>query len=145
MVTDTKIKMTPEQATSFNRVSIINASIVSHSLSCGCQPYQDVFTYNRWLAQGYQVQRGEHSLKLGIIKEVERETDNGETELRKIFGNAHVFCRHQVKPIDGKQGTSTITPAITPTIKIEPVKPIEPINTTPIADNDIMKGWELIK
>ena len=144
MVTDTKIpKMTSEEATRFNRVSVTNASIVSNSLSCGCKPYEDVFTYNRWLAQGYQVQRGEHSLKLGIVKEVERESETGETELRKIFGNAHVFCRHQVKLIN--QTPHDTTPAIVPIVKIEPVKPIKPIEHTEPVNDDIMKGWELIK
>lgn len=91
--------MTAEEALEFPRKSLVNAVIVSHTLKCGCQPYRDVFTYRRWLAQGYQVRRGEHSIKLGIVKQVERETEDGDTEILKVFGNSHVFCRCQVDPV----------------------------------------------
>ena len=34
---------------------------------CGCEPYADVFTFNRWKAQGYFVRRGEHGVRLPIV------------------------------------------------------------------------------
>ena len=64
MVTST---FTPESAQSFHRYSPINAATVKMRLACGCEPYKDVFTYNRWLALGYQVQRGERSIKIPVI------------------------------------------------------------------------------
>ncbi len=60
----TQTKLTPTQAQSFNRYSATNASTVQSRLSCGCEPYKDVFTYNRWQALGYQVQRGEQSITI---------------------------------------------------------------------------------
>ena len=70
MVTST---FTPESAQSFHRYSPINAATVKMRLACGCEPYKDVFTYNRWLALGYQVQRGERSIKIPVIVERENE------------------------------------------------------------------------
>ena len=145
MVTST---FTPESAQSFHRYSPINAATVKMRLACGCEPYKDVFTYNRWLALGYQVQRGERSIKIPVI--VERENEDNET-IKRLF-KSHVFCRCQVKPIGTKQET-----------KIEPEsKPIEPVAIMPIQpiiepirepkrvnqpDNPIdnmMKGWHVV-
>lgn len=95
-----KEQMTKEQATSFSHVSLIHAIIVERTLQCGCKAYVDVFTYNRWQAQGFQVKRGEKALKLAIIREVVDETDE---EVKKVWGRSHVFCRHQVKPIEEKE------------------------------------------
>ena len=68
------------------------------TLTCGCRAYEDVFTYNRWKAQGYYVKRGEHGIKLPVIKRVDREDpDTGEEKTIRIRGRAHVFCRHQVE------------------------------------------------
>ncbi len=64
-------KLSPAQATHFQRYSSMNACTVQATLKCGCKPYQDVFTYVRWQAQGYQVMRGEHSISIPVI--VERE------------------------------------------------------------------------
>lgn len=89
--------MTAQQATAFDRQSATNATILRRSLNCGCEPYVDVFTYNRWKAQGHQVQRGEHAVNLALIKVIEHEDDNGEITKRRIFANSNVFCRCQVK------------------------------------------------
>ena len=91
--------MTAQQATSFERTSAGNALKVSTALKCGCEPYKTVFTYNRWLAQGMQVQRGEKAIRLPMIKAVGRETQEGQTETKRIFTTSRVFCRHQVKPV----------------------------------------------
>src|SRR6266850_1687850 len=58
MATDSH-SFTPETAREFDRYSIANAVTVKQSLPCGCEPYVDVFTYRRWRAQGFQVQRRE--------------------------------------------------------------------------------------
>jgi len=93
----TQPKMTPEQARSFDRYSAANAILVKICLECGCEPYRDVFTFKRWKAQGYHVNKGERSIRLPVImaKEIE-DTDTGESKTIRIKGNAPVFCRHQV-------------------------------------------------
>jgi len=60
-------KLSPEQAVKFDRFSLMNALTVANLLPCGCVPYQDVFTYNRWKAQGFIVKRGEHGIKIPVI------------------------------------------------------------------------------
>ena len=102
--------MTAGEARTFDRYSVANAVQVKRSLECGCQPYQDVFTYRRWQGQGFQVQRGEKAIKLPTIQQVEhQDQDTGEVTLRKLFGTASVFCRHQVASL--QQGTPAPEPA----------------------------------
>jgi hypothetical protein len=142
MVTST---FTAESAQSFNRYSSQNASTVKMRLSCGCEPYKDVFTYNRWLAMGFQVQRGQHSIKIPVV--VERENEDNET-IKRLF-KSHVFCRCQVKPIDSKAESKPIEPQ--PTAAIVPIQPIIEPKIEPIkvnhSDNpidNIMKGWQVV-
>ena len=90
-------KLTPAQAKSFDRTSVSNALAVVMQLKCPCQPYEDVFTYNRWQVLGYQVQRGEKAIKLPLVKSIEVENEEGETENKRILGSSAVFCRCQVK------------------------------------------------
>ena len=93
--------MTHEQAINFDHYSQANAMLVKSALTCGCKPYEDVFTYNRWKAQGFFVKRGEHALKLPVIKHAVKSTQNDTGEITtvdyKIFGKSAVFCRHQVE------------------------------------------------
>lgn len=97
---DTHPTMTAEEAQSFARYSPQNATTVRQSLLCGCRPYQDVYTYNRWLAQGMQVQRGQHAIRLPVIREVDEVDEDGPTgQTRRIVTRAPVFCRCQVKPV----------------------------------------------
>jgi hypothetical protein len=88
---------TPETAKHFGRFSILNAATVIEGRPCGCEPYRDVFTYNRWRAQGFQVRKGEKSLRLPVIitVTVKNEAENTE-ESRRIGRNVPVFCRCQV-------------------------------------------------
>lgn len=89
----------PETARHFDRFSVANAVTVKQALPCGCEPYQDVFTYNRWKAQGYQVQRGEKALRLPLVKSVtDTDPDTGKESVRRILSRSAVFCRCQVKP-----------------------------------------------
>ena len=92
--------MTRLQAVSFDRFSVANAVTVETSLSCGCRAYEDVYTYRRWRAQGYQVIKGERAIKLPQVRVVLVENkETGETTDRRLFHTAAVFCKHQVNPI----------------------------------------------
>jgi hypothetical protein len=91
---------TPETARRFDRFSVANAVTVKQGLPCGCEPYVDVFTYRRWRAQGFQVQRGEKAIRLPLIYQ-RRETDpeTGKESTTRRVGRSAVFCRCQVRPI----------------------------------------------
>ena len=90
-------QMTAEQATTFDSYSPGNAMIVHASFPCGCQPYEDVFTFNRWKAQGYHVMRGQHGVKIAKLQVIEHENESGEVERHRMLGRSVVFCRHQVE------------------------------------------------
>jgi len=86
--------MTAEEARSFERISKGNISLCLAHFTCGCSPYTDLYTYKRWKAQGYHVIKGEHGLKLPLIKTIDSEI--GEPR-EKLFCSSFVFCRHQVE------------------------------------------------
>lgn len=93
-------KFTADTARSFDGFSLMNATILANaaaSKGCNCQPYTDWFTFNRWLAQGLAVKKGEHGTKLSIfvVKDVEKD---GKTDTKKIPWTTTVFCRCQVAP-----------------------------------------------
>ena len=91
-------KMSPAEARSFERVSVGNATLLLTLLECECQPYQDVFTYRRWKAQGFQVQKGQKAIKLPLIRHYSRtDPDTGEEKHGRMMGRSAVFCRCQVK------------------------------------------------
>ena len=100
-------KMTASEATSFERMSVANAVEVIKTFACGCQPYKDVFTFNRWKAQGFFVRRGEHALKLPVLKHaIKSELADDGTKLESeyaIHGTSYVFCRHQVEGREVKE------------------------------------------
>ncbi len=92
--------MTAAEARSFDRVSVANSVAVQQALDCGCEPYVDVFTYRRWKAQGFQVQRGEKAIRLPLIyARTEKDPETGEESTTRRRGRSAVFCRHQVQPI----------------------------------------------
>ena len=95
---NSKPKMTKEQAVSFDRYSVTNATIAETTFDCGCQAYERIFTYARWTALGFQVRRGEHGVKISTIKNVEKKNENGEIEMHQLFHTSTVFCSHQVDP-----------------------------------------------
>ena len=88
-------KMTASDAKAFGRQSIQNMAIVLNARQCTCEPYRDVFTYGRWLAQGYQVRKGQHGIKLPVIINVPVE-DNEKLTTRSLRRTSAVFCRCQV-------------------------------------------------
>jgi antirestriction protein ArdC len=98
------VKMTAEEAKSFDGYSQGNALaliVAARQRGCDCQPYQDWFTFKRWLAQGMQVQKGERGVKLGIFVKTEKvEKDAAGKETVTVGSRpwmTTVFCRHQVK------------------------------------------------
>ncbi len=95
--------ITAEQAKHFAGYSQSNAMLVVAALRTrchnGCQPYQDVYTYERWQAQGMQVQKGEKSIHIPIVKhKMIEDEEEGIIKDVTIKGTACVFCRCQVKP-----------------------------------------------
>ena len=95
--------MTSSEARHFERFSVQNAAIVAEAFPCGCEAYVDVFTYRRWQAQGFQVQKGEKSVRVTTWIPI-KHTDETTGE-KKVVGKrpkvAAVFCRHQVGPKEG--------------------------------------------
>lgn len=102
-----KPAMTAQEARYFETLSVPHwATLAAESANkgCNCSPYADWFTYNRWEAQGMQVQKGEKGIKLQIwiaSKRVDLKT--GEERIDRIPKTTSVFCRCQVKPKEEKE------------------------------------------
>jgi len=95
-------KLTTEQARTFSTRSLTHAAylaMVAAERGCTCQAYRDWFTYRRWKAQGYQVRRGEHGVKLTTFREQVTTDDDGNEKVIKRPWRTTVFCRCQVDPI----------------------------------------------
>ena len=56
-----------ESARQIDGYSVANTVTLKELLACGCEPYRDVFTYRRWKAQGFRVERGEKAIRLPLI------------------------------------------------------------------------------
>lgn len=98
--TQDKPTMMAEGARSFDHISQQNMAIldeVAHDHGCTCQPYQDWFTYQRWSAQGFQVQKGEHGTRLTVFVSKKIEED-GKEKVVSFPRVTTVFCRCQVQP-----------------------------------------------
>ena len=128
----TREKMTPAQATTFGTYSVANAAHVKHNLACGCEPYRDVFTYRRWQAQGFQVQRGQKAIRIPVVKVIATENkDTGAEETHKLLGTGAVFCRHQVAATNGQPAVEPKpTPKIEPTPAPTPTPPSDFVTQT---------------
>jgi len=104
----TQEPMTAEDATTFESYSEFNAQTLmdaAEARGCECQPYVDWFTYKRWKAQGMQVQKGEHGVKITTFVERFSKTEkdkNGRPKSYRVPRNTSVFCRCQVKESDGE-------------------------------------------
>jgi antirestriction protein ArdC len=95
---------TAKSAVQFDRLSVTNAAILDRAAQekgCTCAPYRDWFTYNRWAAQGQQVKKGEHGVRLAIIIEKQTTDAQGKPAVDKHVRHVFVFCKCQVKPIEG--------------------------------------------
>ena len=97
--------MNEQEAKSFTGYSMANALIVAAAAAkrgCQCQPYEDWYTYKRWLAQGYQVKRGEHGVRLSTFVEMTKTDDEGnKVNVGKRPWTSIVFCRCQVEKAKG--------------------------------------------
>ena len=101
-------KLTPEQARTFHTYSVGNAASLAMALTCDCVPYQDTYTFGRWIAQGYAVRKGEHGHHISVKHETEkRDKETGEVTTGERWGTAVVFCRCQVAPLTPKAGTAS--------------------------------------
>jgi hypothetical protein len=97
---DKRPAMTADQARSFDSFSVGSTLMAQRALSCACAPYVDLFTYNRWLAQKFQVRKGSECIRLPLVKNVEELDDGGEVvKSRRILGTSRLFCRCQVDEI----------------------------------------------
>lgn len=56
--------LTSANAANFDSISEANATVVDAALTCACQPYLDVLTYDRWRALGRQVRHGQHGIRI---------------------------------------------------------------------------------
>ncbi len=83
--------MTPHQARTFQTYSAENATTVVMNLECGCEPYVEVFTYNRWKAQGFQVQKGMKSIKIPVYGTSTGENEGGEVVTNRYRTVGRVF------------------------------------------------------
>lgn len=93
-------QFTAENATVFSHTSDKNRAIVESARECSCEAYQDIFTYQRWQAQGFQVQKGEKGTRIATYRPITKV--NEETGEEEVKGQQPVyktvFCRCQVKP-----------------------------------------------
>ncbi|USK72654.1 ArdC-like ssDNA-binding domain-containing protein [Peribacillus asahii] len=90
-------KITADNATMFERFSETNYEILKTELECECEPYQDIFTFNRWKAQGFFVKKGEKAYRIPTIIVSEKENKKGEMEKKSFKKTSCVFCRCQVE------------------------------------------------
>lgn len=109
-----KDTMTAESAVQFQGYSVGNALTVKVALEergCSCEPYADVFTFNRWRAQGRTVRKGEHGIKLPIIVRGEKvDADTGERSGFSMRRASFVFCRCQTDKL-GYAPATAVDPA----------------------------------
>ena len=109
MKTLTTTPMTSSEATHFQGVSKASFLQVQEAIStraaagvhphCLCSPYEEVFTFNRWKAQGLSVKKGEKALRISSFVPVELKDRSSETErqTRLIPRELCLFCRCQVE------------------------------------------------
>ena len=95
-----------QEATTFDGYSMTNAMILagaSAKRGCECKPYEDWFTYKRWQAQGYQVRRGEHGVRLSTFVTMTKTDEEGnKVAMGKRPWRSVVFCRCQVEEAKGE-------------------------------------------
>ncbi|MBK8467695.1 MAG: DUF1738 domain-containing protein [Chloracidobacterium sp.] len=115
-----KQKMTPQQATQFEQTSETSASILqaaARERGCSCQPYQDWFTFDRWIAQGKCVKKGEHGIRLiSFQKRTVEDKQKGDGTKKEITAptRVYVFCRCQIKDLNTPKEGPELIPAEAP-------------------------------
>jgi len=98
------MSQTFENPTEFEHHSETNSNIIRNHYKCGCQPYEDVFTFNRWFSQGFSVkkrppdvEKGRWGLALHSLIKTEKVRQDGTKYEYSLPVTTHVFCRCQVK------------------------------------------------
>lgn len=101
----TRPQMTAEEARTFERYSEANVQLIGAAIrtraeagthaDCTCKAYQDIFTYDRWQALGFQVKRGE--TKLVSVTTMREKKDDAGNVIGKYPWYSALFCRCQVK------------------------------------------------
>ena len=111
--------MTASDATRFSVYSVsselqVNAAIRTRRDSgihggCTCRAYDDVFTFNRWIAQGSAVVKGEKALHVssfvpakGAAGDEPQDAAAAGTSCRMIPKTVFLFCRCQVAVIPAR-------------------------------------------
>ena len=92
--------MNETEARTFQNRSSENTVIltmIAEERGCQCVPYEDFFTYKRWQAQGFQVQKGQKGTSLTVYKPRFKEEDGKQIQKGMSRWTAYVFCRCQVK------------------------------------------------
>jgi len=60
------------------------------------QPYINVLTFQQWKARGFHVKKGEHSIRIPILSEIEEE--NGKAKVKRLVRRtACLFALPQVE------------------------------------------------
>ena len=97
-------RMTAAEAQTFSGYSGSNAEVLvatAEIKGCQCKPYVNWFTYRRWFAQGYQVQKGEKGIKLtSWIPITKKDEEGNEISAGRRPKGYTVFCQCQVKEIN---------------------------------------------
>jgi hypothetical protein len=95
-------KMTAVDAKRFTHTSVHNAVTAEESVNdrfgCDCEAYKDIFTFKRWIAQGFVVRRGQKATHVPVIQPrvvPDADAPNGKREV-KTSRMVPVFCRCQV-------------------------------------------------
>ena len=98
--------MKASEAKTFEGYSTTHAAILTMAAQangCNCEPYVDWFTYARWNAQGYQVQKGERGVQLYVFRTIEeKDKDTGKVRKSSRPWRSYVFCKCQVKEKGGQ-------------------------------------------
>jgi hypothetical protein len=91
------VQMSAEEARTFQHYSALNAARAQQACAEGvCRAYRDIFTYQRWRAQGFQVQRGQKGTPVTTWIITSGADDNGDPILVRQAKRTVLFCRHQV-------------------------------------------------
>ena len=110
-----------QEAKTFEQHSEINTRILEAECEASkekkCKAYKDWFTFNRWIKQGFVVNKGEHGTKIPVPvptrvrvdpatglkmtpEEIKRADSRGEAKfyaVTKMKRRVSCFCRHQVR------------------------------------------------
>ena len=91
----TPYKLEPEQSTRSKQAVMKAVSQRFPEFAGQCEPYVNVLTFRQWKARGYHVKKGEKSIRIPIMKEIEEKDDPKAKRL--VRRTAFLFARPQVE------------------------------------------------